>query len=66
MLFQFRNVGLNPITSAVLEVSDGTLSENINIDGINLAYAETYENVYKYTVKNTTKNTITFKIKSVN
>jgi hypothetical protein len=66
VLFQFRNVGLNPITSAVLEVSDGTLSENINIDGINLAYAETYENVYKYTVKNTTKNTITFKIKSVN
>ncbi|MBK7697215.1 MAG: choice-of-anchor J domain-containing protein [Saprospiraceae bacterium] len=55
VLFQFRNVGLNPITSAVLEVSDGTLSENINIDGINLAYAETYENVYKYTVKNTTK-----------
>jgi|JI102314A1RNA_FD_contig_111_395851_length_2852_multi_2_in_0_out_0_2 hypothetical protein len=66
VLFQFRNVGLNPITSAVLEVSDGTLTENINIDDINLAYAETYENVYKYTVKNTTKNTITFKIKSVN
>lgn len=66
VLFQFRNVGFNPITSAVLEVSDGTFTEDINIDGINLAYDETYENVYKYTVKNTTKNTITFKIKSVN